>query len=397
MKLYDLRRLLSGKTTLVFALTAPVVLVLLIALMVAPYFYADVRTQGFTVAVFNEDDDPLTVAILDGLIESKSLGGLIETEFVESEDEGIVAVENGAAAYIHIPSGLQQTLKSGGQMNIAYYGNPRMPLEDRLLLETLSSGIGLVSHAQHAANALYYAAYETDPQVASEAYTRMSGVFFANVLMRDGLYEDKPETSPLGGALPLEYYAASLLVLFVALGALPIARITADDNESGLLHRQLLAGRSPLFCFVSRWLSGAVFLFLQYAVLALALSLIAGTLHKGSAMLLLGGGLLICFFLSLGALFVGLVCKTGATAVRAVFLSALALALLGGLLLPSAYMPAIVRDISYVTPFSVALKLCLAGLFDRGAGGLWLFAGLLGIFTAALLPFGLARFQRRAR
>ncbi len=102
--------------------------------------------------------------------------------------------------------------------------------------------------------------------------------------MRDALYEAAEETSPLGGALPVEYYAASLLVLFVSLGSLPIARITASDGGGGLLHRQLLSGRTPLGCFVSRWIAGSIFLFVQYTVLALALFLVAGT---GGAM---------CFF-----------------------------------------------------------------------------------------------------
>ena len=62
--------------------------------------------------MYNEDDDPLTVSILQGLIESESLGGLIETEFVDSAQEGLRAVENGAAAYIHIPANMQSVLKA---------------------------------------------------------------------------------------------------------------------------------------------------------------------------------------------------------------------------------------------------------------------------------------------
>ncbi len=130
----DLKRLFLGKTALFFALAVPVVLALLISLMVAPYFYADVRTQGFSVAVLNEDDHVLTRTLLQGLAESKSLSGLIQTEYVDSREQGLEAVEKGAAAFIHIPIGLQRTLETGGRMDISYYGNQRMPLEDKLLL-----------------------------------------------------------------------------------------------------------------------------------------------------------------------------------------------------------------------------------------------------------------------
>ncbi len=37
----------------------------------------------------------------------------------------------------------------------------------------------------------------------------------------------------------------------------------------------------------------------------------------------------------------------------------LALALLGGLLVPSAYMPGVIRDISYYSPLSAGLRLVI--------------------------------------
>ncbi len=396
----DLKRLLNNKTAVLFAVGAPLLLVLLISFAVAPYFYADVRTQNFSVAVYNEDNDPLTQSILRSLIESQSLGGLISVEFVDSETQGREAVEEGAAAFIHIPAGLQETLTNNGRCTISYVGNPRMPLEDALLLETLDSGVGLVSDAQHAINVLYWDSLDAalDESAASDAYGRMRNEYFGSILARSALYEDTDITSPLGGALPIEYYAVSFLVLFVALGGLPIARMTADDGETGLVHRQLLSGHSPAACVISRWLSGSLFLFLQYAVLATALGLIAGGgAYNGSLLAAFFGGALLCLFLSLGMMLIGLLSKTSAFSVRAAFLSALALALLGGLLVPSAYMPAIVRDVSYYTPLSAALRLGIAGLFDGQAQGQPLFAGVLAVFTAVLLPVVLRRFQRRAQ
>lgn len=393
----DLKRLVQNKAVIIFALAAPLALVLLVSLAVAPYFYADVRAQHFTVAVWNEDDDPMTASLLQGLIESRSLAGLIGTEFVDSEAEGLQAVADGAAAYVHIPQGMQDTLVSGGRSVIEYTGNPDMPLEDALLFETLKSGMQLVSHAQHAANTLYMDVRDAGlPQdAAADAYGRAAKTYFSGVLLRGTLYEDTKETSPLGGALPVEYYAASFLVLFVALGGLPVARITADDAASGLVHRQLLSGHSPHACFVSRWLAGAVFILLQYAVLAVTFGLIAG--FSGSAPVLLLCGALLSLFLSLCTLLAGLYVRTSAAAVRIAFLGALALALLGGLLVPSAYMPAVLRDISYYSPLSAALHLAIGGLFDSSAGGVWIFAAVLAAFTAGLLPLGISRFQRSAR
>ena len=396
----DLKRLLNNKTAFFFAVGAPLLLALLISFAVAPYFYADVRAENFTVAVFNEDEDPLTESILSGLIESRSLGALIGVEFVQNEAEGRRAVEDGAAAFIHIPANMQDTLYHNGRSAISYYGNPKMPLEDALLFETLDSGISLVSNAQHAINMLYQNSLNAgvDKAAASDASSRMRIAYFGSILARSALYEDTDTTSPLGGALPIEYYAVSFLVLFVALGGLPIARMTADDGETGLIHRQLLSGHTPLACVISRWLAGSLFLLLQFAVLALAMGLIAGgTVFTGHLPAIIIGGVLLCLFVSLGMMLTGLLSKTAAFAVRAAFLSALALALLGGLFVPSAYMPAIVRDVSYYTPLSAALRLNIAGLFNDRAEGLYLFAGILAVYTAVLLPFVLRRFQRRTQ
>ena len=300
-------------------------------------------------------------------------------------------MENGAAAYVHIPKGMQDTLVSGGRSVIEYTGNPNMPLEDALLFETLDSGMGLVSHAQHAANVLYWDSLDAGltQETAAAAYNSAARAYFSGVLMRSALYEME-ETSPQA-ALPVQYYAASFWC-FVALGGLPVARITADDTTAGLVHRQLLSGYAPQVCFISRWLAGAALLLMQYAVLAAALGLMVG--FAGSLPALVLGGVLLSLFLSLCMVTAGLWSKTSATAVRAAFLTALSLALLGGLLVPSAYMPGIIREISYFSPLSAGLRLAIGGLFDASAGGTWMFAGILAAFTAVLLPLGIIRFQR---
>ncbi len=396
----DLKRLLQNRTTILISVLAPLILVLLISLTVAPYFFSNVRTNNFSVAVYNEDNDPLTVSILKGLIESESLSGLISVEFVSDEEDGLAALEDGAAAYIHIPAGMQETLYNGGSTEITYVGNANMPLEDALLYETLSSGVDLVSYAQHAVNVLYWDSrdYGVDQDTAAAEYSSTARTFFMSVLARAVLYEDTDLTSPLGSALPIEYYAASFLILFVALGAMPVARITADDHETGLIHRQLLSGSAPRTCFVSRWLAGTVFSFLQFFVLAAALGILAGAASNfsGNLLVLLLAGLLLCGFISLGMLLVGLLSRRAPMAVRVAFMAALFLALAGGLIVPSAFLPQAVRDICYYSPFAAALRLCIAGLFDHRATGVGLYSLVLLGYIALLLPVSLRRFQRRS-
>lgn len=395
----DFKRLLQNRAAIIIAVAAPLVFVALISIAVAPYFFANVRANNFSVAVWCEDDDPLTASILTSLVESKSLGGLISTQFVGSEQEGLRAIEEGAAAYIHIPEGMQDTVGTfGGRAQITYYGNKNMPLEDALLFETLNSGVELVSHATHSVNVLYFDLTDSgvDKGEAGKEFQKTRLKFFASVLSRSALYEDTDITSPLGGALPLEYYAVSFLILFVALGGMPVARITADDYSAGLVLRQQLSGNTPFACFVSRWLAGSAFLFIEYAILTAAFCVIAGgSRFSGSVPVLLLSGVLLCAFVSLGMMLIGLFSKTSSFAVRAAFMSALALSLLGGLIIPSAYMPAIIRDVSYYTPFAAALRLGISGMFDAEAGGILLFIAVFIVYIAIMLPVSIKSFQRR--
>ena len=396
--LIDIRRLLQNRTAIMISLAVPIVIVALIAVLVAPYFFSDVRTNNFSVAVWCEDDDPLTRSILKGLIESKSLGGLISAKFVSGESEGFEAVENGAAAYVHIPDGMQDALRSGGSARIRYYGNRNMPLEDALLFETLSSGVKLVSHAQHAVNVLYFDSVGAgmDESAAAAKFTDITRIFFLSVLSRSSLYGDTGITSPLGDALPLQYYAVSFLILFIGLGAIPIAGMTANDHSTGLIHRQLLSGSAPVKCLASRWLAGSLFLFMQYLILSAALCAIGSASgFAGNALLILVSGLLLCALVSIFMILTGVVSRQQHFAVRFAFLGVLALSLAGGLIVPSAYMPWIIRDISYYTPFSFALKLGISGMFGGQAQGLALFAGLCLAYIAAAFALCVPAFQRR--
>jgi ABC-2 type transport system permease protein len=395
----DFKRLLQNRAAIIIAAATPLIFVVLISIAVAPYFFADVRADNFSAAVWCEDDDPLTAAILNSLVESKSLGGLITTEFVDSEEEGLEAIRQGAAAYIHIPQDMQEVLQGGGNITISYYGNQNMPLEDALLFETLDSGVELVSHAQHSVNVLYYDLVDSgvDQAAAAAEFQETTFKFYASVLSRSALYEDTDLTSPLGGALPLEYYAASFLIIFVALGGMPIARITADDYNTGIVLRQLLSGNTPAKCFVSRWLAGSAFLFIEYAVLTAAFCVIAGGAMRfsGSVPILLLFGILLSVFVSIGMMLIGLFSKTSSFAVRVSFMSVLALSLLGGLIIPSAYMPALIRDVSYYTPFAAALKLGISGMFDGNTGGILLFIAIFIMYIAVMLPISIKSFQRR--
>ena len=337
---------------------------------------------------------PSTKLIADSLIKSDTLKGLIDVRFVDTKQEGLDSLEEGSVAFIHIPPGLQDSLYYGDQVIINYYGNKDRPLENALLLEALVPGIDLVNYSQNAVNELYYSIKPVDQQLASDVFFETSAYLLVQGMAIDDIYAPTQEFSPLSDILPVEFYAACLLVLFVALAALPIARITEDDRKGGLLQRQIIGGIPPVKSFVSKWAAGTLMLFIQYTVLCFALLMITGrlTYFAGSALMLLGCSLLFCALASLVMIVIALNSKS------AVYISlsiVLTLAALGGLIIPSAYMPEVLRTVSGYTPFAPALRMSLAGMFNAKIDNIGIYFAVLAAYIAVLLPIGIRSYVRR--
>lgn len=392
----DFKRLLQSKSSIIITLAAPLILVVLISLTIAPLYFSEVRLDYFHITVLNEDEDPFTQVVVDSLVRSDTLKSLIDVKFAESKQEGLESLEGGSVAFIHIPSGLQSSLYEGDQVTVNYYGNKDRPLENALLLETLVPGVELVNFSQNAVNELYYTVAPYDKQLASELFSETSAYLLIEGMAIDDVYQPPEEFSPLSDILPVEFYASCLLVLFVALGALPIARITEDDKNAGLLQRQVIGGISPIKSFLSKWISGTVLLFMQYTVLSVALLGITGRLSyfAGNMLMLVGSAMLFCGLVSLVMIFIG---TTSRSAVFVSLTAVLSLAIVGGLIVPSAYMPEAIRTISSFTPFAPALRLSLAGMFNADIDRAPVYFGLLAAYICALLPAGYLSYIRRGQ
>lgn len=390
----DFQRLLQSRTSILITIIAPLLLVVLISMTIAPLYFSEVRLDYFHITVLNEDENPSTQRIADTLVKNNTLNGLIDVRFVDSKKEGLDSLEDGSVAFIHIPPGLRESLYVGEQVTVNYYGNKDKPLENALLLEALVPGVELVNYSQNAVNELYYSIAPIDKQTAIEVFNETSAYLLIQGMAIDDIYAQTQEFSPLSDILPVEFYASCLLLLFVGLGALPIARITQDDKNSGLLSRQIIGGISPIKGFVSKWFAGSVLLFIQYTVLCVALLLITGRLSyfAGNAGILLICAALFCLMVSLIVINIGLASKTS---VFVSLIAVLSLAVIGGLIIPTAYMPEFLRTISGYTPFAPALRLSLAGMFNADIEKTGSYLALLGGYIAVLLPIGYKSYVKR--
>ena len=53
--LTDFKRLLQSKTSIIITILAPLILIVLISLTIAPLYFSDVRLDYFHITVLNED------------------------------------------------------------------------------------------------------------------------------------------------------------------------------------------------------------------------------------------------------------------------------------------------------------------------------------------------------
>lgn len=390
----DFKRLLQSRTSIIITIAAPLFLVVLISLTIAPLFFNEVRLKHFHVTALNDDNDPKTQMIAESLIRSNTLNGLIDVKFVDNKQEGLESLEEGSVAFIHIPQGLHDSLYSGDQVSVNYYGNKNKPLENALLLEALVPGVELVNYSQNAVNELYYTIKPLDKQKASIVFDQTAAYLLIEGMAIDDIFAKTEEYSPLSDMLPVEFYASCLLLVFVALGALPIARITQDDRSAGLHSRLLIGGMSPIKSFVSKWLAGSVLLFIQFSILCFALIAITGRLSyfSGNAGILLVCGMLFCMMVSLIVINISLASKTS---VFVSLITVLSLAVVGGLIIPTAYMPGVLRTASGYTPFAPALRLSLAGMFNADIERTGAYFALLAGYIAVLFPPGYKSYVRR--
>lgn len=357
----DLKRLAMGKTGMAILIFAPIAILLCFGAVVAPVFF---NSGGpFTVALLVEDKDPFTASVVESLVKTEKSRSVLALKNVKNLAEGTALLKsNEAVCLIRIPEGFQKSLLSGGKSRITFYENAAKPLECAVVRDVLSSGVALVNEAQKSVDALYAALHGNVPEKeAGEAYSEASRAYLLTALDKSAVFANEA-VSPLGALQPVEYYAASLLVIFLALSALGLSALTSSDNANGVTLRHLLSGRRPLTLALSRTLSGAVFVFLQgLPLLILYMPVcIKSFAYGGNPVLMPLSLAALSLLVSAFAFCLGNIFKDGR--VKAVFAVTAALLLLGGTVIPLAGFGLFAEPASY-TPFAAALKTVMGAFF----------------------------------
>jgi ABC-2 type transport system permease protein len=372
----SLRRLLKDRVGLFFTVLLPVVLILVIG--------ATMQGQTeFRVGVTSAGG-PLTERLVTGLGESSSVDARPYGDETAARD----AMRRGELdAVVVIPTGLDETLTSGGTVRI-----PVLVNDSVLTGQAVWSSVAAVV-AEHAAlvQAAAFAAEHAGGTVDSRLpMAEQVQRVLPRVTVETRSVNADSEFLPLG----FGYSTPTILVLFVFINALAGGAAMIQTRKLGIYDRVLAAPVRARDIVL-----GEALLYLVLSLLQSALIVVVGAVLFGVSW---GDPLAATALITVWALvgtgagmLSGTLFRTPEQASAIGPTLGIALGMLGGCMWPLAIVPAAVRTIGHLTPHSWAID-SWTEILSRG-GGITDIATPLAIltaFAAALLAIASLRLHR---
>jgi len=385
---FDLKRLLSGARGLLIMILAPAVIILCFGASLSSNFFSG-NIETFTVAIENLDEqNTQTSGIIASLIANENTRGLMKiVKLSELEPDQL----DNVCATITIPAGFQDGLFSGQTVEISASYNPDMPLQAGLVSGVVNSAVDLINSALASVNEIYRTLYDSGhANIASDVYYNSTMEIFLIAFNRDIMFETLDELSPLGRLIPIEYYAVSLIVIFIILGAMPVSALCSGDIPTLPMH--FLAGKNVFGFVFSKTSSGLAYLFLLSLPSAMICLSIAKSLYSlNNIPAFLFGLILTCAMISSIAVFISTLAKTHDSSVRIYFLISAVIIIIGGLIVPVSFFGPL-SDIFRLTPGAVSLR--LLGSVFLGGSSYNTDVAVTVVYTAIFTLLSVIRFRR---
>lgn len=369
----DLLENLRNRTTFLFLLIMPVVFTVAFG-----YVFSGASGQG--------EDDRLPVGYLNldhasplsqELQQVLSASGVIRLEVGEDPAslEEAVAGQELAAAVI-VPEGYDRALRNGSPLKLKVLADPASAVGASIQAE-LSTAAGRVSSAARAAQGIAPqggAAFEAALQTALAAW-RNPPVQVA--VTRAGTAPDAAAENRFAHSSP------GMALQFAVAGLLTSAQVIVSERKNHCLKRLLTTGASRWQVLLGHYLSIALLLLVQFAILILFGQLLLGLDYLGRplATLLVTLGSVLCIA-ALGLL-IGAAAKAEEQAIAVAMIAMFLLSGLGGAWVPLEQTGEAFQAIGHLTPLAWAMD-GYKDILLRGAG-----AAEVLLPTAALLGYAL--------
>lgn len=370
-------RMLRERSNIFFVFIFPIAIILLIGIQ----FGGGVQAA---VGVHQADDGRLATAILEEIQAVEE----IDTVVYQTEEDLTRAVEaGGAEAGVFLPAGMDDAAAAGESIEIEYSARP-----DSAGFQLQAIVGAAVSEVMTPVSAAQFAVIELDVGFDEALDTAQ-----ANVDLAPGV---SVETSAVGDALFPESFgqfdlgAPQQLVLFVFLTAMTASVALILSRQLGITRRMMSTPTSVGTIVTGegtgRWATAMV----QGVYIMLA-TLLLFRVNWGDPIAAL---LVLVLFAAVGAgagLLMGAVFRNEQQALGVGITLSLALAALGGSMMPSEFFGPTLLTISHVTPHAWALD-AYAELIRRGGGIGDILTELAVLAGYAVVLFFLAGWRLRA-
>lgn len=322
----------------------------------------------------------------------ESLSSMVTIKQTTSEDEAREMLESGEVkAAVIIPDGMIYTIMSGSNdlpARILYPGEPG--LETIIFRQIVDSLSQMVASSQTGVYALYeiYDDFGASEKQQDKANSQLNDLYISTVLARDGLFSVQDVTATTTSDPVLVGYLCSGLALLFLLFGINLCFFFVAPNRSvpSALTR---LGLSDVFCTLADFSAAFVCEWLIFFVGCVAVSGICYAIGMISFFSIVRAILscMICASFSCAlSLLICHICRNKQACMIVTFVVSLLIMYMSGCLIPSAFLPDVLRGISAFLPGS-QIKACIFWQFGQKvvfSDFAWLFAEAFLLIIIAL-------------
>ena len=401
----DIKRLFSKRSMIALFILAPAAVMVLFSSIVVPMLFTG-RGVRFNLAILQEDNSLEVRSFVHAITRGKAVADLVDIYEVNSLDEGLELLDNQqVSVLVHVPSDIQGIFLQHETVVLSIYSSPAHAMEQSLIIMTLGESLLTVGQSKNQLEGVrdFLLDKGANPAEVDSFVRDMTFTAIRDYMGRRGVLGKVGTVSPLGDFLPIEYYLAAVFVLFAALAMLPLIHFTAADLSGSIFHRGLASGRGSIQFYLSRILSGAMFIMLVLLMvfptsllLGFAENLI-GSAYQASLPALLAVICLISLGFSTLAATLAVWIGKEQPSLWTGFYLALFMAISGGALIPDGSLPDWLSGIGRWLPLRPAMRSLASALFAFDKS---LFAAdmlRLSAMSLAIFLIGFAGFVRKER
>ena len=302
----------------------------------------------------------------------ESLSSMVTIKQTTSENEAKAMLDSGEVkAAVIIPEGMIHTIMSGTNdlpARIIYPGEPS--IETVIFRQIVDSLSQMVASSQTGVYALYeiYDDFDATEKQQDKANTQLNDLYINSVLERNALFqivgndskennlldeEVSSDTTPATDFVLVGYLCSGLALLFL-LSGINLCFFFVTPNRAVLPALSRL-GLSDSFCLLADFFAAVICQWLIFSIGCLLIGTIGSSAHIVPAFLI-GRALVSCFvcaFFSCALeLFICRICHGKQACMITTFAVSLLVMYASGCLIPSAFLPDMLRRISATLPGS---------------------------------------------